>query len=96
MALLSLNLEACSEAFALTSLAEAFLSDSLTDINDSWASAALAVADDAWVVAALALALALSALSLDANAHDRELCVLPVSLSVSIAPSGDVSDTAQF
>ena len=43
----------------------------------------------------MALALALSALDLDANAQFRELCVLPVSLLVSVAPSGDVSDTAQ-
>lgn len=44
----------------------------------------------------LALELALCALALDSNAHVRELCVFPVVLSVSVAPSGDVSDTAQF
>ena len=44
----------------------------------------------------IALALALSALDLDANAQFRELCVLPVSLLVSVAPSGDVLDTAQL
>ena len=44
----------------------------------------------------MALALALSALDLDSNAQLLELCVLPVSLPVSVAPSGDVSDTAQF
>ena len=47
-------------------------------------------------MAVLALALALSALDLDANAQFRELCVLPVALLVSVAPSGDVSDTAQL
>ena len=44
----------------------------------------------------LALELALSALALDSNAHVLELWVFPVPLSVSVAPSGDVSDTAQF
>ena len=44
----------------------------------------------------LALELALCALALDSNAHDLELWVFPVPLSVSVAPSGDVSDTAQF
>ena len=44
----------------------------------------------------LALELALCALALDSNAHVLELWVFPVVLSVSVAPSGDVSDTAQF
>lgn len=44
----------------------------------------------------LALELALCALALDSNAHVLELCVFPVPLAVSVAPSGDVSDTAQF
>ena len=44
----------------------------------------------------LALELALCALALDSKAHVRELCVFPVVLSVSVAPSGDVSDTAQI
>ena len=44
----------------------------------------------------LALELALCALALDSNAHVLELWVFPVPLSVSVAPSGDVSDTAQF
>ena len=44
----------------------------------------------------LALELALCALALDSKAHVRELWVFPVVLSVSVAPSGDVSDTAQF
>lgn len=44
----------------------------------------------------LALELALCALALDSNAHVLELWVFPVPLLVSVAPSGDVSDTAQF
>ena len=47
-------------------------------------------------MAVLALELALCALALDSNAHVLELCVFPVVLSVSVAPCGDVSDTAQF
>ena len=47
-------------------------------------------------MAVLALALALCALAFDPHARVLELCVVPVPLSASVAPSGDVSDTAQF
>lgn len=74
--------EAVSEPLAFVSLTLAAVADLLALVSEVFAL----VSD---TLAALALLLL-------CNAHDFELCVFPVELSESVAPSGDSVDSAHF